>query len=219
MIFRKSISATFGAGVLFAFLLLSPAPSFGGPQLKSTVALSGGVVVLSVSGMQMPVLKRLSLTFAYDPLRTNPANATVSSPVPATAFGAMLDTTAKRLEVNIVATSTFVVAEGAVVSVVHFPASGIDPGSAFRLTAALGTDSSGHTFVPDIIPLAVRRGTRVAALTASAPQTAMPDKAMLLNGRTCATMRASGAWIGRVGVVIALQKAVPSQLIRNFDQR
>lgn len=203
MVSPTSISGRTRPGMLlcvFAFLSVSCG---AGPALLTAISCTGNELVFIVSGKQLPVMKRLSLTFAYDPLLTSLANATVSSPVPSTAFSAHLDTAARELVLSILAASSVAVADGAAVTVIHTrltPAAA--PNNAVRLVAALCIDNSGNEIAPAIGTASVRPPFLTRNRVSHISGTGIPAALLKLDGRIySATARgAAGVGIGDNGV-------------------
>ena len=169
-----------------------------GPMLQTSVLCVNNELRMTIVGEQLPAMKRISLTFAYDPSVISLAAATVSSPVPSTAFGALLDTAAKNLELNIVATSTFAVPDGATIAMLHAPVVGVsDARNGVSLIAASCNDINGATIVLAIGSVASRRplAQRLRAMEAGGP-----TAVLTLNGRIfeSKTSPASGVARGRM---------------------
>jgi hypothetical protein len=185
---------------IFAFLSVSCA---AGPALLTTISCTGNELAFTVSGKQLPVMKRLSLTFAYDPSATSLANATVSSPVPSTALSAQLDTAARQLVLSIVAASSVAVADGATVTVIHARLTpGAAPGNAVSLVAALCIDGSGNEIAPAIGPASVRQPFLTRTRVSRVGGTGIPAALVTLDGRIYGATAhgAAGVGIGDNGV-------------------
>ena len=189
--------------VLPVALLLLCLPCNAGPTLVSAISTTGTDIKLSVSAQGLPQFKRLPLTFTYDPSAMDPLGAIVSSPLPSAALGAVLDTSGKKLVLNIIATSTITIADGARVTVFSAPLlQGGTAQNSLRLAEALCIDKDNAPIVLSISnqTLAVRRAFEHAPLSAQA-RPRLPGKVYMLDGRKCQPNRygavlAGGGWGG-----------------------
>ena len=138
------------------------------------------------------------MTFAYDPLAMDPLCAIVSSALPSAALGAVLDTAAKKLVLNIVAMSTISVADGAGVTVFSAPLlqSGVIE-NALRLVHALCIDKDSAPIVVSISnqTAAIMRAFKYAPLSAAGrPQ--LTGTVYMLDGRKCPSNRHGAVFVG-----------------------
>ena len=186
-------------GLLLSTVLSVSVPCNTGPALVSAISTTGADIKLSVSAQGLPPFKRLTLTFTYDPSAMDPLGAIVSSPLTSAGLGAVLDTSAKKLVLNIVATSTITVADGARVSAISAPLlQGGAIENALRLVDALCIDRDGAPIAISISnrPAAVRRDLKQTPLSAAGrPQ--LPGTAWVLDGRKCPSNRRGAVLIGR----------------------
>jgi hypothetical protein len=202
---HKRMSGLRRLGMLSTFLMF-PAILFGAPPaLQTQYSSSGNDLTLTVTGKQLPQLKRITLTFTYNPLGVNTVNAIVSSPLPSTALGALLDTANHTLVLNIIATSNVTVGDGASILVMRAPwVQNVAAAQALQLISAKGIDKNGVEFTPalDISSvLSPRNGTVSAAPTL---QTPLFFTRVLINGRLCNNMTATGVTIGKKEPIIFL---------------
>jgi hypothetical protein len=177
--------------LLWLSLIALCVPCNAGPTLVSAISTTGADIKLSVSAQGLPQVKRLTLTFVYDPLAMDPLRAIVSSSLPSVAVGAVLDTSAKKLILDIIATSTITIADGARVTVFSAPL--LQSGTAqnsLRLAEALCIDKDNAPIVLSIAnqTLAVRRAFEYAPLSAQA-RPRLPGEVYMLDGRQCSPNR------------------------------
>ena len=128
----------------------------------------------------------------------DPLCAIVSSALPSAALGAVLDTAAKKLVLNIVAMSTISVADGAGVTVFSAPLlqSGVIE-NALRLVDALCIDKDSAPIVLSISnqTAEVRRAFKNAPISAAGrPQ--LTGTVFMLNGRKCPSNRHGAVFVG-----------------------
>lgn len=146
----------------------------GAITVTGAVSVEGGVLQLSVSGSELPPVGSIRVVVGYDASKVAVTDALVSSPVPRIAIGAMIDTSAKTLELSVVAAGTVALADGRTFVVVQIPLTG-DPGgdAGVSIQDAIVIDSdgvqhnatprtaTGHRFLPRprAVPYAARPGT------------------------------------------------------------
>jgi hypothetical protein len=206
----KSMSGLRCPGMLIPILML-PAILMGAqPRLQPKVTSTASQLTVTVSAMQLPALKRMSLTFVYNPSGVNAVRALVSSPVPSTALGAVLDTASRKLIINIIAQSSVTMSDGLSILVISAPfVQSLVSGQALTLASASGIDLNGAAFVPVIDPISINSSLRRS--TIATHQTRLHTSMVLVNGRACGTASAAGLRISGDGAIVVLRNTIPTQ--------
>jgi hypothetical protein len=161
-------------------------------------AVHSGELVVTVKGKSLPEMKRLSLTFNYDPSEVDLLESLVTTPIPSTAFGAHIDTATHTLGITIVATSTFTVGEGAEVSIIRVPSSGGTPSDAVRLNDALCIDINDTEVAVSIDEVGVIVSPAIRSAPGYSREVSVPGKMLALDGRSCAR-GAAGVYVHTTG--------------------
>jgi hypothetical protein len=206
----KSMSGLRCPGMLLTMLIVPVILMGAQPRLQSKASSTATMLTLTVAGMQLPALKRISLTFVYNPSGVNAVRALVSSPVPSTALGAVLDTASRKLIINIIAQSSVTMSDGLSLLVISAPlVQSLVSGQALTLASATGIDLNGAAFVPVIDPTSISSPLRRSTI---APCQTRPHTSMVLaNGRACGTTAAAGLRISSDGANIVLHNTMPAQ--------
>lgn len=159
-----SNSITIAAAIILAGALgTRPAAQ---PQVEYTRSAINNEIVFSVRGLAIPATKRLTLEFSYDRTATTASNALVSSPLPAVAVAALLDTAQAILTVMILPASALAITDSKEITRIRFPG---EPAAENTITfrEAKYADSFGKMHSLEISPLSISRrpfspGTRDA---------------------------------------------------------
>ncbi|MBN1759216.1 MAG: hypothetical protein JW863_12900 [Chitinispirillaceae bacterium] len=184
----RSLSAAFtsAAGVLFCSTIISIAPLIhADPSLACSSTVNQDLLCVSITGSELPELLSITVNCTYDPERVVLMDAIISSPLPSTAFSALIDTAATSLAVSVNATGTLQITDGSTIVALKIPLAASEEGdNAFTLSSAAFTDVSGETHAVPVGSTAVAAPPLYRAGTTPAKQTRNAfSGVLLLNGK------------------------------------
>ncbi|MBN1306359.1 MAG: hypothetical protein JXA18_00475 [Chitinispirillaceae bacterium] len=183
---------TFSAAAAFgAFICITPATHADDPSVSSNKSIDKNLLNVSITGSGLPELRCITFTCIYDPQRVALMDAVISSPLPSTAFSALVDTSEKSLSVSVCATGTMHITDGATMVALRIPLTVSQEGeSAFTLTSASFTDVSDTVHS---VPIGSAMVARFQASAYNHAATTTPytrcSALYLLNGRKCGFTR------------------------------
>jgi hypothetical protein len=91
------------------------------PIVTSSVTANQDALQCAISGTNLPAIGSIRVTISYQPAKVVVNDALVSSSVPRTAIGAILDTVASTIEISIVAAGSIGIPDNAAFAVMQIP--------------------------------------------------------------------------------------------------
>jgi hypothetical protein len=173
---------------MLTFALLCMAPILNGdPTVSSSKTVQQDQLKVSITGSELPELKSITFTCTFDLERIAVFDAIISSPLPSTAFSALIDTAESTLTVALMATSTIQIADDA--SLVNLTIPVIinqNETGAFNLVSAAFIDANGESQTASVGTTSVEHAARPFIVREPLTATAANRCAsFLLNGRRC----------------------------------
>ena len=181
--------------VLFtaALILFSGRSAAGSPAVNVGISSADRKVTVTIDGSGFPEIKNARFICSYNPLTLKAIDAVISSPVPATALSALLDTSGHTLAIVVNAASTVTITEGMRIVNLRIPTDSRQQEFFFTVDTALLIDKNGTSISAVINPsmIAVRRSFPGSAQPLHQAPAPPSDRVYLLDGRRIAVSAGS----------------------------
>lgn len=134
------------------------------PVISTIVSTNEAITIFTVSGRDLPELKRISFTCTSQLPLAVIMDAIIATPVPAAVINVQVDRESGSLHIILVATTTVTIPSNATLFTLKMPVSTAADGSSFFVTASAVTDKNGNIIQASLNPASVvRRLSRVSS--------------------------------------------------------